>query len=664
MSSYPIVVPTLRRYLFLLLYVVGVLLLLRLAFWVFAAGGMPDPMGGDAFKAFYIGLRFDARLAALLTLPLALVHCMPPLAVQMHRFAKPAACFYAVLFFILLSVYAMDFGFYAYLGNRLSTVLFELAEDFAVGVDMIVQSYPVVWICSGLLACTALCSYGFYRLLRIPAQTAAGIKRRVAGCVCGFLVFAMAVYGQLDASLFPLRWSNAFFTTNEAIVALALNPVQNLYDTYGAASADYSIEKARDAYPRMARFLGVTSPDEEALNYERAMPGHSVEGKRPNVVIIIMESLSYSKTSFAPGGADATPYLKSLAAESVLFHRFFANARTTARGVFSTITGLPDVNESSTGSRNPLVADQRIVANEFAGYDKYYMIGGSASWANMRAVFAQNIEGLAVLEEGDWKAPSADVWGVSDYDLLMEAHERLASRSSDKPFLAVIQTASFHQPFTIPPTPGFSCDPIPEDMMRFYGFDGSEEYCSMRYMDYALGTFMARAKESPYYENTVFLIFGDHGIKERGWNMPDGYVSANLGPWHVPLVVHAAPSLGLPAPGESWAAASQVDVFPTAAGLAGIPYRNTVLGRDLFDPRFDDSRAAYIGGKSNTAIRLVSGDYCYYDNRAGGRSLFRIDDTPSEDLSGAMPELFREMESLADDIDATIRYMLYNNKKR
>ncbi len=44
------------------------------------------------------------------------------------------------------------------------------------------------------------------------------------------------------------------------------------------------------------------------------------------------------------------------------------------------MTGIPDVNRSGgTSSRNQALVDQALMMNEFKGYSKYYMIGGSAS---------------------------------------------------------------------------------------------------------------------------------------------------------------------------------------------------------------------------------------------------------------------------------------------
>ena len=654
-------ISSVAMYLIFLLYFFLILLLFRVAFWFFISEDLPALFGNDTFKAFYIGCRFDARIAALATLPLGMVLCVPGLAVRLHAVRRWVTFFYGIVFFILISIYAVDFGFYAYLGNRVSRLVFELLLDFRVAVEMVVQSYPVGLIALGIIAGTALCTAGFYGIASIRVRAGSGPGRRIAGFLCGFIIFALAVYGQLDASFYPLRWSSAFFTTNEAVTALGLNPIQSLYDTYGERPSSFSAERAREAYARMADFLQVDNPDMENLNYLRRVKARAEQPL--NVVVIILESLAYPKTSFAPGTGDPTPHIRSLAEESLFFRHFFANARTTARAVFTTITGVPDVTQGSTGSRNPLVTDQQVVANEFKGYKKYYMMGGSTGWANIHAVLAQNIEGLVILEEGYWKSPRVDVWGVSDHALLQEAHQVLEGQDPQTPFLAVIQTASFHKPYTVPDTPGFSKEELSETDLKYYGYVDQDEYNSMRYMDFAVGEFMRLAKNSDYYRNTVFLIFGDHGLNDPIINMPVTYEAMNLGPWHVPLLIHASPELRLFAPGVSNKLCSQIDIFPTAAGLAGIAYDNRTLGRDIFDPRFDESRAVFIGGKQDAPIRLLMDDFCFYSNSGGLRTLSRYESDYLFDHTPLDPGLFRKMQQVADDIEVTARYMLFNNKK-
>ena len=141
------------------------------------------------------------------------------------------------------------------------------------------------------------------------------------------------------------------------------------------------------------------------------------------------------------------------------------------------------------------------------------MIGGSASWANIRGFLSHNIEGLHLLEEGSWKAPNTDVWGLSDLDLFREAAAALTK--SPKPFVAVIQTAGFHRPYTIPEdNAGFQIKQPSEAILKNYGFTGADEYNSLRFSDHSLCEFFKIARQQPWFDNTVFAIFGDHGDRK------------------------------------------------------------------------------------------------------------------------------------------------------
>jgi phosphoglycerol transferase MdoB-like AlkP superfamily enzyme len=119
-------------------------------------------------------------------------------------------------------------------------------------------------------------------------------------------------------------------------------------------------------------------------------------------------------------------------------------------------------------------------------------------------------------------------------------------------------------------------------------------------------------------------------------------------------------------PGEDAGAASQVDVFPTVAYLAGIDYVNGTLGRNLLDPRFAGSRAAFISGQQATPMRLVQDGFCYYDNKSGqaeSEHLYKLDDAGAKDYKAMEPERFAGMRNLARAMQETARYLLYNNKK-
>lgn len=445
------------------------------------------------------------------------------------------------------------------------------------------------------------------------------VSIRIFSCIFLFVV----AYGQMSSNLFPLRWSNAYLSADKKIPLIALHPVQNLYDTMHISKVvDPDIDSVLEVFPSMARYLGVTEEDiarqvekfkdfslDKAqkklpvLDFTRHTPlfattqNQSTSKEAPlNIVLLMMESLTTPRSSLPHGTAsidnyqgfgdlpkeldlDATPFLAELIKEALYYPNFYANARTTARGIFSTITGIPDVNFSGgTSSRNPKVVDQKIIFNEFKDYQKYYLIGGNANWANIRGLLQSNITDLQLLEESYWKAPNVDVWGISDLALMREAVTLF--NESKKPFIAFIQTAGFHRPYTIPTdNEGFEFTETPsQEALDYWGFENEAEFHSMRFADHALRRFFARAKEESWFENTVFIIFGDHGLTKTSYNMSSSYLREGLQFWHTPVFIYS-PSRVIT--GINPALHSQADIFPTLANMAGIEFDNTTLGRNM-----------------------------------------------------------------------------------
>ena len=649
-------------------FVLLLLLLFRLAFLVYIADKLADVSLRSIARALYIGLRFDARIAAGVTLPIGILLTIPGLKRWLMGHIRPVCIFYFFIFLLLFLVYVADFVHYAYQGIRLNAYVLDLLKDFHVAVDMLWQSYPVIPLISGPVLGAILCTLMLGRILRRMRPSPLGRGRAAALWFAALIIWALAAYGQISSNFFPLRWSNAYFSPNMTLPALALNPVQNLYDTFRSAhGGGFDPEAARRYYPLISELLQVDAPDQDAMRYTRHTPARppAPGGQSPNIIIIIMESLSFPKTSFAPGKLDPTPFLRELAAESRLYTNFFAPTRTTARAVFTTFTGIPDVNqEGNTSSRNPFLVDQRVVLNEFTGWRKMYMLGASTSWANIRGILTTNVEDLEILEEGAWKSPNMDVWGVSDYDLLQEAHA--VFESSRQPFFAFVQLASYHRPYTIPGNAleaGFELLPLDEEDQANYGFISEEEYNSLRFSDFAVQEFFRLARQSDYYQNTIFFIFGDHGLSDRGRNMPGAYWAAGLHSYHVPLLIHAPGAPGLVPPGVDPTGCSQLDVMPTAAALSGIEFNNYTLGRDLFNPAFDNNRFAFVSGAGSTPIRLIEGNYCYFDNRQGQKVLYDLRDENPVDRAAEYPEIFARLENLAGAMQETSRFMLYHNQK-
>ena len=409
------------------------------------------------------------------------------------------------------------------------------------------------------------------------------------------------------------------------------------------------------------------NPPSAAGGYERKLaPRAGSLTSRPNVVVVICESFSAYKSSMWGNPLHTTPFFNGLCQKGLFFDHCFTPSYGTARGVWALITGIPDVEvATTTSSRNPLAVDQHTIINDFAGYDKYYFLGGSTSWANIRGLLTNNIRDLHLYEQENYSAPKVDVWGISDKNLFLEANKVLKQQAG--PFFAIIQTADNHRPYTIPKEDqqAFHLLSYPADSLRKCGFESNAEMNAFRYTDFGYQTFIEAASKEKYFNNTVFVFIGDHGIPgDAGAMFPRAWTDQRLTAEHVPLLIWS-PGL-LPASERFSGVCSQVDVLPTLAGLCHIPYTNTTLGRDLLDTAsYRGKEMAFIYDPDQAYIGVVKGDYFYRRQlRTGKEEMVSVVGNDPAPEALAKGPLKQQMQQLSDGLYETSRYMLLKNKKK
>jgi len=643
---------------------VAVFTALRAAFWRVFDTPL-DPMSGAVtLEAFFIGFKFDLRLALILNLPVFALSWLGPVNPYETRLGRRLWTGYlAATNLIVLLFYLVDFGHYAYLQSRLNVTAVRFLYNPLISLQMVWETYHVVWGLLGLAIFAAGFSYAVgrvvRRLARAEAPPLARWEKTAALSITVFLSL-FGLYGK--ASHYPLRWSDAFFSTHPFSSALASNPVLFFFDTLKNRGSRYDAEEVRRNYGLLARYLGVDEPDGQKLDFSRHISAADNPGARPNVVIVLLESYTFHKSGVFGNPLDPTPNFDAVARDSLLFKRFYVPSSGTARSVFALVTGIPDVETAETSTRNPLVVSQHTIVNAFSGYEKFYFLGGSANWANIRGLLSHNVPGLRIYEEGSYDLPRTDVWGISDLQLFEEANRVLGK--AQEPFFAIVHTSGNHRPYTIPDdNRGFKTVDADEDEVKRYGFISVKEYNSFRFMDHSLGIFMDAARKEEYFSNTIFVFLGDHGLPGTAEHMQEAEEKLQLTRYHVPLVIYA-PGL-IREPRVFDAVASEVDVLPTIAGLAGVPYRNTTLGRDLLDGRFDDMRYAFTVANQSTMpeVGLISRDFYFVMNSDGSNK--RLHDyhspTPRDNVLQRHPDIAAMMERLTRALFEASKYMPYFN---
>lgn len=640
----------------------------RLIFLAYFKDNITPGSANLVIENLLLGLRFDIRLAMIMLVPAMVFINFPLNPAFKIRFMN---WLYSMLFTIVSFLYVVDAGYFSYLKSRLNATVIQFLKNPLISFEMVRESYPWPVILLVIIFIATICIVILRKLIipkLISSPLVSNNKTRFLGGFVFIFIFVWGLYG--STKMYPLRWSEAFSTPDTFTSNLSLNPILYVADTYTFRNVEYEKVKAVESYDVVSKFLGVDHPDASKLNFVRTFPGNTDKSNlQPNVVVIVMESLGWYKTGLGGSEVDPTPNLDRIAKESLLFTNFYTPTVATARSVFAAVTSLPDTSRVKTGSRNPFIVNQHAIMGEFKNYEKFYFLGGSANWGNIRGVFSYNIPNLNIFEEGSYKSPRVDVWGISDLNLFKESHEKinLSLQKNKKPFFAFIQTAGFHRPYTIPAdNDGFvvkTPKEISENVIRSFGFESFDEYNAMRLQDFALGKFFELAKKEEWYDNTIFVIFGDHSLPHNNAkNVPDWQKSlANS--FHVPFIIHSAKHI---VPGVETKIASEMDVMPTLAGLTGIPYKTRGLGRDLFNPKYDDYRAAFsYNWYAPFNISLVDKDF-YFEyipyNQQG--KLVKYSENPGDiNVKDQYPEKYKEMEKLTKGLYESAKYLLRNNPK-
>jgi phosphoglycerol transferase MdoB-like AlkP superfamily enzyme len=644
----------------------------RLVFLAINKAGLTEDNTKYLLNSLYLGAKFDLRLAALACFISFFVVLFPLIRPLSNKYFKFIFIFISNLIFsVIISAYFSDFGFYAYLNSRLSASALKFFENPIISAKMVWQTYPVIW---GLLVFIILFSIHFMFLKKIIKRynETEQILTFNSRSICSFFVFVLfvgALYGK--AARYPLRWSEAYFTPDPFISRFTINPVLNFFDTLKYKVQKFDLAKVKKFYPLMSSVLKVEEKDILNRNFKRSFKAGEVSYEDYNIVIIMMESMASNKTSLSGNILNPTPVLAKLAAESLFFSNHFTPTEATARGVFASVTSNADVTQGrGSSSRNPFVINQHSVMNAFKKHDKFYFLGGSANWGNIRGVFSNNVTDINIFEEGSYTAPRIDVWGISDIDLFIEADKALkeSHARTKKPFMAFIQTSGFHRPYTVPEKNyGFEKSNITDSDVINNGFHSKEEFNSIKLQDHALGLFIKKAKESGYYDKTIFVIYGDHGLPCSGnckdsQNIKPGLIKHHLINHKVPLVFHAKNFI---APAVNNMIASQVDIMPTLASLVGIPYQTQTLGQNILAKKEADNNVAFIYTWHAKPERFgVVNDKYFLVKEAGEFKLFDyLSDSPLTDLSMTNSDVFDELKDLAQGYMETSRYLIYNNPK-
>ena len=612
--------PTVKSHLaFTLLCAVIMMLmftLLRVALLVYNREMILDTPASTFIEAFINGLRFDLRIVVYLSIPLLLsilsVKAMKSRGVL--RFWLTAASSLA----LFLGLMEMDF--YREFHQRLNGLVFQyVKEDPKTVMSMLWYGFPVVRYLLAWAVGTAVLYFAFKgadRVTRSRTSVTAGVQTaaapwfaRIAVFVVVLLVCVVAARGTLRQGP-PLRWGDAYTTDSNFANQLGLNGSLSLI---AAAKSRFSDDRSNVWKATLEEPVAVQTvrdmlltdhdklvdPDTAPVRRDTTPPAERTLPIK-NVVVILMESFAGHSVGALGRPGNITPYFDNLAKEGLLFERFFSNGTHTHQGMFATMACFPNLPgfeylmQTPEGSHKLSGLPELLSARKF---DDVYVYNGDFAWDNQSGFFSN--QGMTTfVGRNDFVDPvfSDPTWGVSDQDMFNRGLEELKKREGKEPFYALLQTLSNHTPYALP-------TPLPVEPVTDRG-SLNEHLTAMRYSDWALGQFFEKARKEPYFNETLFVVVGDHGFGNE-----QQISEMDLGRFNVPLLF-IGPGIQEKFGPRNDTVGTQVDIVPTIMGRLGGEFRQQCWGRDLLTlPEGDKGAGVIKPSGSDQTVAIISDDH-------------------------------------------------------
>lgn len=246
--------------------------------------------------------------------------------------------------------------------------------------------------------------------------------------------------------------------------------------------------------------------------------------EKANLVFIMVEGLGKTFVGKNAEYGGCTPFIDSLINHSLFWENFLSTTGRTFGVLPSLFGSLPYAEngfmEMGSGMPNHTSLFQILKKQ---GYYTTYYYGGNANFDN-QDIFLER-EGIDfIMDEGSftpaYKKLEANsggfTWGYSDRDVFKRSLEIIAERKR-QPRLDVYMTLNTHEPFNTPNEPEYiarlermlslaATDRSKKDEYRTY----KKEFAALIYLDDALKYLIAEYKKRADYNNTIFIITGDH----------------------------------------------------------------------------------------------------------------------------------------------------------
>ncbi len=381
------------------------------------------------------------------------------------------------------------------------------------------------------------------------------------------LAVHLAIYAAFAVCSYFILWgTHSMQSNNQYVTQLEQNGACDFVIAFQSNKLEYD-----KFYPMLPKQQAISMYHKEAeLNADGSKTiGDSITTRRPNIVLITVESLSADFLTRYGNKQQLTPELDRLMRKGLVFDRLYAAGNRTVRGLEALSLCVPPSAGESIIKRKANRMGSLSVGSVLGklGYRCQFFYGGDSYFDNMGDFFSHN--GYEVIDRNDIASKDitfANIWGVCDEDIFKKSLETFDTNTrAGSPFFAQIMTTSNHRPYT-----------YPAGRIKVEGDPNTRE-AAVKYTDYAIGKFIRDAARKSWFSNTVFIIIADHCASSAG------KTSLPIDRYHIPCIVYA-PTIVKPQKVEK--VCSQIDVMPTILSMLHLKSRVRFTGQDILSPTF------------------------------------------------------------------------------
>lgn len=387
-----------------------------------------------------------------------------------------------------------------------------------------------------------------------------------------------------------MNTGQAYYSQNAYLNHSAVNPLFSLLESITHQedfASQYRFMKDKEADKIFATMTSTSDENTYPLLNEATFKKGT-----PDILIVIMESFASDIMPSMGSYKDVAVCLDSIAQQSILFTRFYANSFRTDRGMVSVLSGYP-AQPTTSIMRYPRKTSQLpSIARNLAKYKNYkttYYYGGDADFCNMRSyLVSQGYQHII----SDANFPIEDKlskWGVPDHIVAARMMEDIKAQQNEKrPMLRILQTSSSHEPFEVP-----------------YHRLKDKRLNAFAYTDSVMGAIVREYRKLPRWKNTLIVFVPDHvgGYKE---NLNDHDRSR----YQIPLILAGG---AISRPMKVGIIGSQHDIAATLLGQLGVEHREFTFSKNMMS----DATPKFAFFAVNDAFGIVSEENSLiYDNRA------------------------------------------------